>query len=319
LCSLCTAGRLAGEYRDGIAIAVEPCVRPRLPLVLLLVTTFAFAGTASARRRAVRQLDPRPIRHVFVLIMENGDADEVLARPFVKRLAEEGALLANYHGITHPSQPNYIALTAGSTWGVTDDATATLDVPHIGDLFDAAGLPWRVYVENYPGNCSLVHNADNGLYVRRHVPFLGYVNVQSNRERCNRSVVDATRLDADIAAGSLPAFAFYVPNQQHNGHDTDGDTADAWMESRFGPLLRDHRFTDDTLFVLTYDESERTSLTRVATVFHGAGVIPGAQTTLRYDHYDLLRTIEDLFHLGTLGKNDASEGELIREVFNVTQ
>ncbi len=251
--------------------------------------------------------------------MENGDADAVLQRPFVKRLAEEGALLANYHCITHPSQPNYIALTSGSTWGVTTDTTATLNVAHIGDLFDAAGLPWRAYVENYPGNCSLVHTAANGLYVRRHVPFLGYVNVQSNRQRCNTSIVDATRLDADIAAGSLPAFAFYVPNQQHNGHDTDVDTADAWMESRFGPLLRDRRFTDNTLFVLTYDESERTGLTRVTTVFHGAGVIPGSQTMLPYNHYDLLRTIEELFHVGTLGKNDTTEGEPIREVFNVTQ
>jgi phospholipase C len=251
--------------------------------------------------------------------MENTDAGRILRRPFGGRLAAQGAVLDNYHCITHPSQPNYIALAAGSTWGVEDDLTATLDVPHIGDLFEAAGLSWRVYAERYPGGCFTEHSADDLLYVRRHVPFLGFENVTRNEQRCRTHVVNATQLDADIASGQLPAFAMYIPDQLHNGHDTDIDTADAWMESRFGPLLNDARFMSHTLFVLTFDESDRLDTTHITTILAGAGVTPGAVSERHYDHYDLLRTVEELFHVGTLHQEDEKTGERITDVLKAAQ
>src|SRR5207237_496466 len=218
-----------------------------------LVCTLLLAPDAAARSRVVRV---RPsIQRVFLVILENQDADVALRRPFVQRLVAGGGLLANYHCITHPSQPNYIALAAGSTWGVKDDTTANLDVPHLGDLFDARGISWKVYAERYPGGCFLASSADNLLYVRRHVPFLGFTNVQKNSARCAAHIVNATLLDADIASHALPAYSMYIPDQQHNGHDSDVDTADAWLASRFGSLLNDPRFMEGTLFILTYDES----------------------------------------------------------------
>lgn len=288
-------------------------------LVTVFVLTTLFSSSAEARRHVVHHPEPATIQHIFVLVMENQNADRVLRRPFVKRLADTGGLLANYHCITHPSQPNYIALAAGNTWGVTDDTTADLDVPHIGDLLDARGISWKVYAERYPGGCFLGHTADDQLYVRRHIPFLGFKNVQDDRRRCAAHVVNATALDADIAAGGLPAFAMYIPDQVHNGHDTDIDSADAWMESKFGPLLADRRFTERSLFVLTYDESENQASTHVTTVFWGAGVIPGSSTARHYDHYDLLRTIEELLHLPTLRQQDQKQGELITGILDARQ
>ncbi|HUR79825.1 MAG TPA: alkaline phosphatase family protein [Thermoanaerobaculia bacterium] len=291
----------------------------RATIALLTVILLLASAAAEARTRAAHHPLPPDIRHIFLVIMENQDADRVLQKPFVARLAAEGGLLANYHCIGHPSQPNYIALAAGSTWGVTDDATADLDVPHLGDLLDQRSLPWKVYAERYPGGCFLGHNADGGLYVRRHVPFLGFANMQKNTQRCAAHVVNATALDADIAARTLPAFAMYIPDQNHNGHDTSLDTADAWLESKFGPLLRDPRFTDHTLFVLTYDESEHTGTTQVTTVFWGAGVKRGTSTAHYYDHYDLLRTIENLLALPTLDQEDRKQGEAITEILNAVQ
>jgi hypothetical protein len=279
----------------------------------VIICTFLLAPDAAARSRVVRA---RPsIQRVFLVVLENQDADAVLSRPFVQRLVAGGGLLANYHCITHPSQPNYIALAAGSTWGVKDDSAVVLDVPHLGDLFDARAISWKVYAERYPGGCFLGTSAANQLYVRRHVPFLEFANMQKNGARCAAHVVNATLLDADIAAGSLPAFSMYIPDQDHNGHETDVDTADAWMAARFGPLLNDPRFMNGTLFILTYDESGNSSSTRVATVLYGAGVKRGSSSARLYDHYDLLRTIEELLHVPTLGKEDLKQGERITDVF----
>lgn len=278
----------------------------------VITCTFVLATSAAARSRVVRP--PSSVQRIFLVILENQDADASLRRPFAQRLIAGGGLLANYHCITHPSQPNYIALVAGSTWGVKDDATADLDVPHLGDLFDAHGVSWKVYAERYPGGCFLGHNADNLLYVRRHVPFLGFANIQKNPARCAAHVVNASVLDADIATGALPAYSMYIPDQEHNGHDTGGDIADSWMASRFGPLLNDPRFMDGTLFILTFDESDSSSSTRIATIFYGVGVKRGSTSVRFYNHYDLLRTIEELLHVPTLGQEDLKQGERITEV-----
>ena len=253
-----------------------------------------------------------PIEHVFVVVLENADASVAEKLPFFSRLAAHGARLARYYSITHPSQPNYIAMTAGTTWSVTN-TIVTLNVAHLGDLLENANRTWRVYAENYPGNCYLGTSTPDQLYVRRHVPFISFANVQKNPARCASHIVNATALDADVAAGTLPSYALYIPNNRHNGHDTSANLADAWLESRFGPLLKDIRFTRNTLFIVTYDESAPGNENlRVAMVLWGAGVRPGVSMQ-RYDHYSLLRTIEELFGTGTLGQRDA-RAEPIRDV-----
>jgi hypothetical protein len=99
----------------------------------------------------------------------------------------------------------------------------------------------------------------------------------------------------------------YVPDVRHDGHDTGVRQADQWLSERFGPLLSDPRFTANLLFIVTFDEGRRWwRRNHVYTVMYGASVIPGSVSNTRYDHYSLLRTIEDLFGLGTLGQHDAT-------------
>ncbi len=171
-----------------------------------------------------------------------------------------------------------------------------MDVRHLGDLLEERGLTWRAYAENYPGNCYLgvaAGSPSSGQYVRRHVPFLNFVNVQNNRQRCIDRVVDATVLDADIATGTLPSFALYIPNNRNNGHDTGVAVADQWLQSRFRTLLADPRFISDMLFMVTFDESATFLDAPVYIVFAGPPVAVGRTSTHNYDHYSLLRTIEE--------------------------
>ena len=135
---------------------------------------------------------------VVVVVLENENASSAIAQPFLKRLAKQGAYLSAYRAITHPSQPNYIAMVAGDTHGVENDSNVDLDVRHLGDLLEARGLRWKVYAEGYPGSCRL--DPRIGAYVRRHVPFISFKNVQNDPARCANIVCEAQFFD-DVAAG----------------------------------------------------------------------------------------------------------------------
>lgn len=295
-----------------------PLRRSIAVLLVLCCVTPALAGETGRRYAVEHQWRLAKVTRVFVVILENTDANVAERLPFVVRLAARGAQLLNYHGLTHPSQPNYIALISGSTHGAPGSEPVTIDALHLGDLLERRGFTWKVYAENYPGNCFLGQTwgtIAEGQYVRRHVPFLSFRNVQQNVARCNEHIVNAAALDADVASGALPTFSFYVPDNRHNGHDSGPAVADAWLEGRFGPLLLDSRFMADTLFILTYDESLSANDSRVATLFLGTMVKRTAVPFVRYDHYSLLRTIENVLGLGTLERSDAA-ASLITGIWN---
>lgn len=261
------------------------------------------APTAFCRRRVAL---PPPsagigeVKRVFIVVLENEDAEAALSQPTLVSMAARGALLRNYFAITHNSQPNYIALVSGSTYGVQNDPV-TLNAAHLGDLLDARGVSWKTYAEDYPGRCFLGGAA--GAYVRRHNPFISFADVQLDPARCSR-IVNASQLDRDLLARDLPRFALYIPDLNHDGHDTSVAVADAWLRARFEPLLADPNFTDGLLFIVMFDEGRVGGPNRVYTAFLGAGVRPGSVSFATYDHYDLLRTIEEIFHTGTLQRAD---------------
>lgn len=248
------------------------------------------------------------VRRVMVVVLENTDAARALEQPFLAEIGSRGALLRNYHALAHPSQPNYIAMVAGSDYGIANDDPVVIDVAHLGDLLEEHGLNWKVYAEDYPGGCFT--GKSHGNYVRRHVPFLSFANVLNDPARCGESIVDATRLDADVAANALPAFSLYVPNLKNDGHDTGVPVADSWLRARFGPLLDNDRFMSGTLLVVTFDEGSTNGPNIVYFALYGAGVDPGSSTADYYDHYSLLRTVEEIFHVGTLHHHDDAAGAI---------
>ena len=259
-----------------------------------------------AAAEAVPSEAPR-FSKVMTIVLENADYEAAIAQPFLASLARRGALLTRFSGETHPSQPNYIALVSGSTQGVHGDENVTIDARHIGDLLEAKGLGWKVYAEDYPGGCFLGAKADG--YVRKHVPFLSFSNVQTMPDRCAR-IVDASTLAQDIRAGTLPEYSLYIPNLRNDGHDTSIAYADHWLSTVFAPLLQDPRFTTGLLLVVTFDEDGHPwflpSSNHILTVLFGDSVKPGAESDEQYNHYSLLRLVEDQFALGNLGENDSS-------------
>lgn len=277
----------------------------RVAIAALLVVTLTV--NASPRRRAAAPpAGMAKVARVIVIMLENEDASSAERQPFLSQLAAEGALLGDYHALLHPSQPNYIALVAGSAFGIHSDAAVSIDGQHLGDLLDAAHVSWKVYAEDYPGGCFLgeAWAAAKGAYVRRHVPFASFLDVTTNSDRCRQTLHDGDEFDADVAAHTLPRFSFYVPNTWNDGHDSGVAAADAWMRQRFEPLMRDPDFAAGTLLVVLFDEADTSSTNQVYGALWGAGIQPGSVAYDYYDHYSVLRTIEEIFHLGTLHRHD---------------
>jgi acid phosphatase len=270
----------------------------------------AFAQPSSGAPQVGKYFD-----HVVIVVLENQGTKQALADPNIASIVKGGAWFSNYYGLAHPSLPNYLAIVAGSTFGVTrDHLAAPLKAPSIVDRLEQKGLTWKAYAEDYPGRCFLGNEAGEthltpqakatDIYVKRHVPLLQFASIQNDPARCAR-VVNAREFMRDARAGQLPNYSFYTPNVVNDGHDTSLATSSAWLvrfvQSVRGTLGMHQR----TLLVVTWDEGgeEDSRHNQILTIFLGDVVSPG-----RYDsnltHYSLLRTIEDNFGLERLADGD---------------
>ncbi len=248
---------------------------------------------------------------VLIIVFENTDFGDALKQPYFNSLVKEGALLTNYHALTHPSQGNYIAMIAGSQLGVTGDRSVDLKQRHIGDLLEDVKKDWKVYADDYPGNCFL--GSRSGNYVRKHVPFLSFTNVQTNPARCAK-IVNSDQFDKDLLNGELPQYSMYVPDLENDGHDTGVAFGDNWLKNRFDSLLHSQKMPEDLLVIITFDESSHNLDNKIYMLMWGAGIKAGSTSDDKYDHYSMLKTIEDNLGLGSLNQNDSS-ASLIENVW----
>lgn len=239
-------------------------------------------------------------RAIFVLF-ENTNYSDAIKQPFFKQLADRGAHFSNFLALTHPSQPNYIALTSGSLHGVKTNGVVDLDVPNIADLLEARGLTWKVYAEDYPGNCFT--RASKSGYARKHNPFISYLNIQNAPSRC-ANILNADQFDKDATNGSLPDYVFYIPNNRNSGHDTGVAYADRWYGQKFSKYVADQKFMENTVLISTFDESGASSRNQIYTSIAGPSVRPGVYST-EVTLYSLLKLVEENWALGNLGKEDA--------------
>lgn len=244
---------------------------------------------------------------VLVIVLENQTYVTVSRDPYFAALAKRGALFSEFRGLFHPSYPNYLAMVSGRAFRTPGDRQVTVDYPSLGDALKSKGLGWKDYAEDYPGtpgHCFLGSQVDR--YARRHVPLLSFRSVQ--RAGCV-DVVPGEEFARDLSRKALPAYAFYSPNLDHDGHDPVWDPsvgrrkAAAWLHSFLEPML-DRSQLPGTLVVLTFDESEgRDPQNRIFTVFFGDMVRPGTVAG-SYNHFNVLRTIEDDFGLQPLAEGD---------------
>ena len=232
--------------------------------------------------------------------MENQEYDSIIgnaAAPYINSLAAGGALATDYHAVAHPSLPNYLTLTGGSTFGVTSDcdpSSSCAGTTSVVQEMSSAGISWKAYMEDLPSPCA---QSNGGSYHVDHDPFVYYPGIVSD---CAR-VVPATQLGADIAGGALPSFIWLTPNMCNDMHDCSVATGDHYLAGAVPPLLAALGPTG-VLFVV-WDEGTSNSGGggHVAMIAAGPAVKAGYRSTTTYNHSSLLRTIEDAWGLPRLG------------------
>jgi hypothetical protein len=246
--------------------------------------------------------------HIFIVIMENHGFDEIIGSPdapFVNHLAAGHGLAANYVSVAHPSLPNYLALTAGDTFGVTTDCTDCFqEAPNLAvDRVAKSGRSWRAYMESMP---SAGYIGDAYPYMQKHDPFVYYNDLRTDPAQL-ANVVPYSQLAADLASTqTTPAFGWITPNMLHDMHDGTVAQGDAWLSSEIPVILAAPAWTQQrSLLVITWDENDNAPGNRVATLVIADGVPAGFQSSASYNHYSLLRTVEAAWGLSPLTVNDA--------------
>ena len=244
--------------------------------------------------------------HVIVIVMENAEYGEVIgssAAPYVNGLARRYGLATQSYAIRHPSLPNYIALTSGSTQGIDSDCTGChVAARNIVDQLEGAGLSWKAYLEDVPRPCFTGSGAAG--YAKKHNPFIYYDDIASSRARCGR-LVGFGALAGDLRAGRLPAYSWISPNLCDDGHDCGVAAGDRFLARTVPALLRE--LGPHGLLVLTWDEgvSDATCCAgasggRIATILAGPTVRAGSRSSAPVDHYGVLATIERALGLPAL-------------------
>lgn len=242
-------------------------------------------------------------------MLENASFTDVFhssAMPYLNRLGATYTVATRYDAITHPSLPNYLALLGGSTFGVTSDCiTCTVAAPNLVDQLEQGGKSWAAYMEGMPGACSSLPVWPLGRYAKKHNPFLYFNDIRANPARCSH-VVPYANLAHDLSAGAVPDFVWITPDLCHDGHDCPLSQADAWLAGALPPILHSTAFTQGGALFITFDEGQDSSSVGCCRYAAGGQVFTlvasplakrGALVSVPYDHYSLLRTIEDAWNL----------------------
>jgi hypothetical protein len=243
--------------------------------------SIALAGTIHGRAGVAVQPHASS---VIVVIMENRDYLRIIGNPqapFINgTLVPQSALMTDSHAITHPSQPNYLALFSGSTQGITDDSCPhSFSTENLGAEVIAAGKTFDGYSESMPKDGYL--GCTSGLYARKHNPWVNFTNVPAS----------SNLIWYDLP-GVQPSVSIIVPNLCNDMHDCSTKTGDNWLKANLPEILM-YDASHDGLLILTWDEADpdTNGSNRIATLLFGPMIVPGkySQTV---NHYNVLHTIE---------------------------
>jgi phosphatidylinositol-3-phosphatase len=353
--------------------------RPGLVLAAIAVAALAFTavGSADSPRSAGH------LKHVFVIMLENHSKNGVIGdpnTPAITALADTYGVAGNYFGVTHPSEPNYVAMIAGSNFGINNDNPANrFDAPNLVDQLEASGHSWAAYMESMPSAGYLGDfwpSSSQPLYASKHNPFVLFDDIRSDPARLAH-VKPYTSLASDLSGSesSIPDFVYIVPNQCHDMHGgvftrvapdgSDGtpcpfgsrnddpndaslkQKADAFVQQTVQTIMSSKAWTGNSAIFVVADESDFNGNTAnggwadpsgccdspvlpagdpaVSPSWpggvYGGGLSPavvvttngprGFVSTTPYNHYSLLTTIEDNWHLGHLGHAGDTAGGVL--------
>jgi len=277
----------------------------RLALLASLCSAACSMPNASESQTITSSQRPN-ISTVFTIVFENEDASSVLvpANPTFYGLAQKYAAPAHYGSSTHPSLPNYIVMTSGSTNGVVNDndPNENFRVPgteNVAAQLDASNLMWRAYMESMGAPCTMA--SDGALYSAHHNPFLYYAYVAGDSARCQQHVVDFSSFEADLGS-NLYRYMWITPNACDDMHNCEASVGDAWLAKWIPIIQASEAYRAGGAIFILFDE--------------GSGRGPGAyadlpvlviserlaekRTTTQFDHASYLATVEDALQLGRL-------------------
>lgn len=246
-------------------------------------------GATCGTRKGAR---PRVYKHVVWILLENDSYKDVIGNssaPYLNGLARRCGLATNYSAITHPSLPNYIALTSGSTHGISDDGGPSDHRLSGPSIFSQLGTGWRTVAESMPAPCS---RDDGGEYLARHNPAVYYDSVSA---ACG----------TQDAAGPLRAtarFTLIVPNRCDDGHDCPLSRVDHWLARALPALLATPSYRQGgTAIFITWDEGGDGS-NQVPVLVVSPYTPAGTRSSAAFDHYSLLATTESMLGVRCLAE-----------------
>jgi len=241
---------------------------------------------------------PRP-DHTVVVMMENHSYADIIgssSAPYLNSLAAGAASFTQSFGVTHPSEPNYLAIFSGGTQGLTDDSCPhTYSGANLGSEVIAKGLTFTGYSESMPSNGYT--GCTSGTYARKHNPWSDFSNVPAAS-----NLTFASFPTSNYA--SLPTVSVVVPNlndDMHNGTVAQGDT---WLQQHLDGYAQWAK-THNSLLVITWDEDDNSSNNQIPTLFVGQSVRAGSYGET-INHYNVLRTIEDAYGLPYAGASSTA-------------
>jgi phospholipase C len=283
--------------------------RPTRRVLTALASAFGIAAAATGLWAGVGGTAnaagsvPTP-DHVVVVMMENHAYTQIIgssSAPYINSLKSGGASLTSSYAITHPSQPNYFAIFSGSTQGITDDSCYTpgfSSAPNLASEVIAAGKTWGSYNETLPSQGSTT--CSSGKYARKHNPWFGFKNVPTSTAKT------FAQFPTDYT--TLPKVSFVTPNLCSDMHDCSVSTGDTWLKNNLGAYATWAK-THNSVLIVTFDEDNSLSGNKIATVFYGQPVKAGSTSATKYTHYNVLRTIEDMYSTSHAG-NAASASDI---------
>jgi hypothetical protein len=251
-------------------------------------------------------------QHIVIVVLENRNYSEIIgsaSMPYLNQLAQQYSLATQFYANVHPSIGNYFMMTSGEVVSTDDNFSGTFSGSNVASVLTSAGKGWKVYAESIPATGYI--DGDQYPYIKHHNPFTYFDSVRNDAAQRNR-IVPFEDLASDNAANTIPAYAFVVPNNLHNGHDcpAGGSTCslaerltavDAWLQSNVGPLMNNPTFMAEGVVIITFDESADDNTQgggRIPVVLAGGKIKPGFSSTTAYQFPSLLR-----FSLKSLGES----------------
>ncbi len=271
------------------------------------------------------------VKTVFILMFENHDWSSIRETNFCPYLntvvLPQAAWAERYYNPTniHPSEPNYLWLVAGTNFGVKTDQPPSVNgqttTQHLAFLLDRAGLSWKTYQEDIPGDTLPLVN--NGEYAVRHNPFLFFSSVTHDPAYALRHVRPFPELFNDLTNGSLPRFNFLVPNLTNDMHNlTPGSAStrlqgDHWLSHVLPAIQASPAYQDGGAVFITWDEGvgESSDGPIGLILLSPGGRGGGYHNTIHYTHSSTLRTVQEIFGVEPL-LGDAANATSLSDLFS---